>query len=288
MQLKTTIAVKVADIPLYLRDSAFYKSLYEDCDDDDNDGDNSIDIDDDLDRSNCDKQSLYKKSLLDDDKLIYIPQDVLRDSTTIASLEDFDHLLRTIRFWVIDIIPMTIFHFSLSYDHLVDDALKDVIAEYEKDLPYLTVIMKVRSEPNYHNKMLLICRSNCVELMEYLYLHTMSSQSSRMMMTMMLWSRDVFATAAYYGSFECLQFAFTHGCVVWDTLTCSNAALQGTFKSIFHHHHHYLSIHLLYISIYPSTLSIFLSISIYLSIYLYLSYLSILPIRSSRLPSVRA
>jgi hypothetical protein len=235
MQLKTTIAVKASDIPLYLHGSAFYKSLHDDCDDDDDSGDDDDDDDDeDLEGRNSDKQLLCKTKSkrgksLDDDKVIYIPHDVLRDSTTIATVQDFDHLLRTIRFWVIDIIPMTIFHFGLTYDY-IDDALKDVIAEYEKDLPYLTVIMKVRSEPNYHNKMLLICRSKCVEFIEYLYLHTMSLQSSKI--TTMLWSREVFATIAYYGSFECLQFAFTHGCVVWDTLTCSNAALQGTLHTI--------------------------------------------------------
>jgi len=233
MQLKTTIAVKVTDIPLYLHNSAFFKSLddvdgeEEDDDDNDDDDDETTSMgQDDIKKSNCDQLKLYDSNseLLLDDKIIYIPHDVMRDSTSITTLEDFEHLLKTIRFWVIDIVPMTIFHFGLTYEYI--DGLKDVIVEYERDLPYLTLIMKVRNESNYHNQMLLISRDNCVELMEYLYLHMMSSDSSARMMTM-LWSREVYATTAYYGSFECLQFAFTHGCVVWDTLTCSNAALQG-------------------------------------------------------------
>jgi len=96
----------------------------------------------------------------DNDEELSIPDGVLKADLNIASQQDLDNALASIRFWGLDDLPDEVMAFILSTPHAT-------VAEFESEYPILALLVLLQPEPD-QQKRLNACISHCsLYLVEY-------------------------------------------------------------------------------------------------------------------------
>ena len=98
----------------------------------------------------------------DPDEELTFPVSVLKPNVTVCCVEDCDHLLNSLRFWVVlDFIPRELVDFVLS----ACGACSEVLLRFEEELGYLQPLRLMTSTAGV-NKIILAIGSGKVELVE--------------------------------------------------------------------------------------------------------------------------
>ena len=102
------LSIRIADVPLYLQSGDFYKSLHMDC---------------------------------EDDALVEIPEDTLKSDTRVNDSAELEHLLKSLRYWIVATVPDTVFSYILGP---TDRKRSRVVKAYSDTFPALAIAEKVR------------------------------------------------------------------------------------------------------------------------------------------------
>lgn len=202
------LTIRRSEVPIYLHDSDFYLSLNP-----------------------------------DDDAELSIPEHNCKPDDSVNDEKSLRHLLATVRFWGLNIIPDTLYNFAMGASGA---ALEAVASDFHKELTYLPMFLKLRStKPQLH--MNLAAESGSLELIKFLlrHGHEMSAETTKvaaenghLKCLQFLhsihcpWNTSTAFAAARGGHFECLRFAHTHGCAWSDTLIAHPAAAGGHLKCL--------------------------------------------------------
>jgi len=212
-------AVRYSEIPLFLRDSAFFRALNED---------------------------------EDEDNVISVPGDCFKADDTVENVEDFRLLLRVMMFWGVDRLPFTAIKFCHDHDismwdYVADDILApDQAADnaVEPDSALLRSLTFVFRAQAKKTPLILAITDGRMEIIEALI--TIQEKSSKDSEAMTLAaelgklevmkllankgyrceSSDTCRQAAGNGHLDCLKFAYENGCE-WDVQTHVAAATGG-------------------------------------------------------------
>lgn len=91
------------------------------------------------------KNGDFYKSLEEVDLEITVPHDCFRTSPTAANSAELESLLKTLRFWVVSEIPDGLLDYA--YDTRTDEDER-IYASFENDLVYLAVVKKLADSSN--------------------------------------------------------------------------------------------------------------------------------------------
>ena len=208
-----TISIVKADVPVYLQEGEFYRSLN-------------------------DEGPL---------EALEVPANALKPTTCIENESDLVHLLTTLRFWVVAVPQVSVIDFLVQNG--ASEALRRVLADFIPQFPYLAVVMDHTAEPDNYKMLSLIDKAihcgNC-ELMRALhargdeltensirkaaatgnleclkYVHTSGCKMNS----------SVFGAAALSGSVACVAYVHNHlpNCNVADG-ACRIVASEGQLQ----------------------------------------------------------
>ena len=203
-----TVSVRYSDIPLYLHNSEFYKSLSAD------EIDNNLEI----------------------------PAVSYKENDCISSLDDFMWLIHVMSFWGVSTVPPAILQFCLQNKRSCWEGIVISFSRQHRDQKFLSTML--RYVFSRHSECLLrAIEKEFTEAVEFLAikgpenLHRtletkMAAKLGRIDYLLHLhkagfaWSVDACASAAENGHIQCLKYLHEHGCK-WDYTVYTGAALNG-------------------------------------------------------------
>jgi len=154
------LLVKPFEVPPYLRESEFYRSL------------------------DIEANSTFS-----------IPADHMKASTVVETLEDACELLRTVRFWGLNISLMAVFDYAITQPF---SEIEEALREFEDEIPFVKAVLHVSKNKDSLGKMIgAAVECGCIEIVRELDKRATASD----------YSENTVTHAAAGGSIECLLFA---------------------------------------------------------------------------------
>lgn len=207
------ISVQRIEVPTFLREGDFFKSLNE-----------------------------------EDDEAIFIPEHTYKTSLHLQTVGDVQNLLYTLRFWCVTHIPSSLIEFALK--HEVNE-FEGVFKEFEKDLTYLS-FLKVLKSTSQQDRLVFAAKSGILDAVKYLHGHGSvltkaacegAASNGHLHCLKYLhenkcqWDQQTCTVAAEAGFLDCLTYAHKHGCPM-SADTCAFAALRGQLACLRYAHTH--------------------------------------------------
>ena len=91
------------------------------------------------------ESEFYKSLNLEDDEELYVPAHLLKANMNVETLQDACDLLHTIRFWGRDVVPKPIALFALTQPF---EEIHTELAAFEEEFPYLETLLCALNEEN--------------------------------------------------------------------------------------------------------------------------------------------
>ncbi len=162
------------------------------------------------------RASQFAQSWSDSDEQVHIDSILLKMDESVNDQPQLAHLLKTLQFWIVDELPMTIVDFiaKINFD---DTSL--LLQPYESTLPYVSSLLKIFSA-DLEDRWAVALRCDCLVCVKYFLecnLH-------------LRWDYSC-STAAEAGSIKCLQYLHSRGCP-WNADTCLLAAKNGHLECL--------------------------------------------------------
>lgn len=176
----TILELMIGDIPEYLRSGEFFHSL----------------------------------DVQPNSELTIPPECFYPDPRTLTSV-DLEHLLKTLRFWIVDQIPPELIDFLIENNYNLHTW--DIVSHYEIDMPVLTV---VRSVINAQDRIAEAFLLGSLQIVKYLHERLGENIDNK-----------AAETAAQHGHLICLKYAHEHG-AYWDSKTTIAAANHGQLECL--------------------------------------------------------
>lgn len=209
MDLKDVINILVADVPKYLHQGAFFKSL--DC----------------------------------ENNVITVPSNVVKPDTSIRDTNDLSHLLLSLRFWIVSEVPRELIAYVINSKQR---AIKAVLCDFSAEFGCLQVWSKLsRYSPQKQMHIALV--NGYVELVEYFSdlgvqcksCYSTAAAAGQLKCLQILhehrypWDAFACIAAARSGNLECLRYAHQMGCS--EPGNVSNVVVNvGCFPHMYTHH----------------------------------------------------
>ena len=215
------VTVTIKDIPYYLTESMYYKTLRE------NDEDETNII--------FEIEALY-----------------LKENTEIKNISDLFHLFHTLRYWIIeykDYPYHSIFNFIGLNKELEYDEMYETFPELEI-IHEIKILIKALSMDKPQNMCTYSCIYNCVLLLKYAhengckldkYTSSNALNNGHLECLKYLhengcpWPENACSNASLNGHLECLKYAHENGCP-WNDNVTSNAAENGHLECLKYAH----------------------------------------------------
>ena len=166
---------------------------------------------------------IEKGYFIDSNNIIKVPNNCLKTTTEINSIDDFFKLRKTIKYWKVKNL-----FFDKFFDFIEQNRIKGLdyssllFTDYNhNDFPFFREIQYLVA----HNEISIkdLIKNNLVNLLRYFHLKGYKLES------------DSCDLAAQNGSLNCLIYVRENGCV-WDESTCSEAAELGHLNCLKYAH----------------------------------------------------
>ncbi len=168
------------------------------------------------------QQSQFAQGWVDSNEMVFIDASVLKMDDSVSNSLHLVHVLESLRFWIVDSLPMSVVAFVLS------NSSADIVATlqlYEETLPFVSQLLKVLLVSR-EDRWATSLRCDCLECTTYFYEHGMYFD----------WGYSC-SMAARAGSLRCLQYLHSQG-FPWDDETCEYAAMGGHLECLKYLHQH--------------------------------------------------
>lgn len=157
------------------------------------------------------RRSAFLQGWEDSGDLVSISRSVLKEDDLVSNIEDLHHLLNTLRFWIVDDIPDTIFDFALG-DR--SSTCRETLLEFETDFTFIATLLDLMEEDDTKYWMTALCNTD-LACLKYLFARGFIS------------NHDIScAVAAVQGSVDCLAYLHQKN-FPWDEHVCVCAATHG-------------------------------------------------------------
>eukprot|EP01032_Pedospumella_encystans_P022419 gene22419-25397_t len=198
--------VRIADVPLYLREGDFYKAL--------------------------DNESV--------DDVLDIPEGTLKSDVRVESSEELRHLLKSLQYWLVPDMPTTVFSYILGQPDL---DCGDVIREFAMNFPVLVAAERMRGSKE---RMLAAVECGFLELIVYLYdvgdkldcnLCNLAAKYGNIAALKYFHSKGcavdeiTFMIAAGNTNLDCLRYLYEVKCA-WCSIACTKAASCNNLEAL--------------------------------------------------------
>mmetsp|Transcript_6121 Transcript_6121/g.10185 ORF Transcript_6121/g.10185 Transcript_6121/m.10185 type:complete len:350 (-) Transcript_6121:111-1160(-) len=244
-----TIRLDLGSIPAYLKRGMHYANLVGapvDSANGDVDVDTDIDVDDDTVNAGA-------------TSIISVPKKCFKADAEIRPNVELVHLLETLRYWMVDILPDSVIRYALNPNTF--GSFKCVAEDFWVDMPMLKVLSNVARkgvEEGINEQILCaLDESASGEIMYYLFVHhntdaklgqevvIRAARLGSLVCLEYILGKDrcdalgcnICSEAAKWGRMDCLMYAHEHGCP-WDEDTCSRAAENGHLLILRYAHEH--------------------------------------------------
>ena len=127
--LVTMVLILPANVPLFLRSSAFYLSLTEDSEE------------------------------------IEIPADCYRENDKVGNAQELEELLRVLRFWGVDATPLSVLTYCFDYPVSLWCSVADT---FEAELTYMAVLKQICAAPG-PDQLQLAVQSGIIEIVKHTF-----------------------------------------------------------------------------------------------------------------------
>ena len=199
--MENSVFIKMSDVPEYLHDSEFYRSL-------------------------------------EDDAQFSVPKRCFKQDLSVETLQDVKSLLHTLRFWGVklSLIPESLIAYYMSK---TKQHIHGLTVEYRKELPFLTLLEKIKNSPR-DLRIKTAASIGLVEVMTYLLPHQQeksdtvcyaAAKNGHLNCLQFAhehdygWDESVNMVAAEYGHWDCLKYALQHRCPA-HLAKCMEAAVR--------------------------------------------------------------
>ena len=203
--MEDSVIIEMSDVPEYLHDSEFYRSL-------------------------------------EDDAQFSVPKRCFKQDISVETLQDVKSLLDTLRFWGVklSVIPESLIAYYMSKTKHIHD----LTVEYRKELPFLKLLEEISNAP-CNLRMETAASAGLIEVMTYLLsphqgrrgeVCSAAAQNGHLNCLQFAreqgygWDDNVTLEAAKNGHYECLKYAFQQKCPA-DLKKCMNAAVRAREKN---------------------------------------------------------
>lgn len=213
--VETMLSIRIADVPLNLQSGDFYKSLDIDC---------------------------------KDDVLVDIPDDTLKSDTRVNDSAELEHLLKSLRYWIVSSVPGTVFSYILGP---TDRKRSRVVKAFSDTFPVLAVAEKIRKLEYTQDKLYAAIQDAQFDLMSYLYESCDDFAQRRPWSTLCNVAAScgnvealkyfhmhghplndsTFTAAAISNNLACLNYLYEIKCA-WDKEACALAAFSGNLDAL--------------------------------------------------------
>lgn len=200
---------------------------------------------------------VYQQFVQHEAEPIYVPTDCYKSDDSIANMKDLIHLIKTVRFWLLDHVPMTVMKYALDFQtrrHFVRVLSHSQWNEWLETTPDWKNLMCVTKEKNLCGQiicaiekrvsssllMVLIPKtpSSCNSKQIKAILFTACKQENQTVLNYALeneWplsSVEFCQCASRHGQLECLQTLLEHNCPVNYFVCCVSAAKGGHLRCL--------------------------------------------------------
>ena len=162
---------------------------------------------------------------VEDEDSFTVPDDCMKETTDVRSLQEVGHLFRSIRFWGVACIPGTVFLFLLDAN-FGSDEMDELVADNREYEAYFNGVWAVKFAPDNEIES-AISNKLGVEIVEVLHekgfsvpdgILALCAASNDLLALKYfhargwVWDASVIEAAAREGNLECLQYAHNNGC----------------------------------------------------------------------------
>ena len=219
------LSIRAPEIPAYLHDSAFYRSLLDSATDDNND-----------DHHDGKNEELGE--------VISIPHNCMKLDIKINSAADLRNLLSTLRFWGSELIPDSLLDYTLSGARNHGES-----AAIMKEFENVVFVQKLQSESNDENRMTLAMELGSLVFIRHLHKYGCRFTSEGIFLAALnghthclrfahecgyaQWDSDgrLCIIAVSHDDLDCLKFLHECGCD-WNKMCCINAVCRGSVECL--------------------------------------------------------
>jgi hypothetical protein len=131
-----------------------------------------------------------------------VPEAVCKMNMQLRNDDDLRHLFNSLRFWVVDVLPMEAVEYCFT---LFCPELSELADEYGEALPCLPILADIRRHREPHHRFCRALRSGNLLLLKYV-----SGLAERA--GTILWTVHHFGLALEAGNVECLAYVMGKGC----------------------------------------------------------------------------